>query len=179
MTVHGLLLSLIIVTTTLVIHGQSLQASPISRQTLRDFCQLPPEVGPCKAFLIRTYFDPLTGSCQNFNYGGCGGNKNRFLSPSSCYETCSAHRLTVKRLKMLSGTRIYGVEKETAKKEPTRKPIAIVRLEGRPSLVNLIPRTIVQTAVTDHNVGLAAIAPPAFDPRDFKPLPNQETIAYA
>lgn len=57
--------------------AQNLNARPIARQTLRDFCNLPPEVGPCKGSFTRSYFDASTGTCKTFEYGGCGGNKNK------------------------------------------------------------------------------------------------------
>jgi len=35
------------------------------------------------------YYDVPTASCKIFNYGGCGGNKNKFDSPQECMDACS------------------------------------------------------------------------------------------
>ena len=108
----------------------------IERQTLRDFCSLPPEHGPCQGSFPQIYFDSATSTCKLFNYGGCGGNKNRFQNFAICHETCSTHRLTVKRLKPFSGTRIYHVknaeptsstpEPEVITLEPEYEPDSVV-----------------------------------------------------
>ena len=41
-------------------------------------CELPPEVGPCKGYFPAWYFNILSGSCEQFIYGGCIGNENNF-----------------------------------------------------------------------------------------------------
>ena len=41
-----------------------------------DMCQMSPDAGPCRGQHQRWYFDP-NGICQEFMYGGCGGNGNR------------------------------------------------------------------------------------------------------
>jgi hypothetical protein len=33
-------------------------------------------------------FDPASGLCLPFYYGGCGGNENRFETAEDCYRTC-------------------------------------------------------------------------------------------
>ena len=37
----------------------------------------------------RFFFNATSSSCQEFLYGGCSGNENRFLEISSCNKTCS------------------------------------------------------------------------------------------
>jgi hypothetical protein len=39
-----------------------------------DLCVLPKEVGLCKAAKPRFYFDASKKLCEEFIYGGCGGN---------------------------------------------------------------------------------------------------------
>ncbi|XP_047457388.1 tissue factor pathway inhibitor a isoform X2 [Mugil cephalus] len=51
-------------------------------------CALKEEPGPCKAIKDRFFFDVNTGSCQHFEYGGCGGNANNFETLEQCEETC-------------------------------------------------------------------------------------------
>ena len=53
----------------------------------QDICTLPMEIGRCRAAIPRYYFNG--GECEEFTYGGCGGNGNRYLTESECLETCS------------------------------------------------------------------------------------------
>lgn len=54
-----------------------------------DVCSLPVEVGPCDAAIPRFYFNPETGICERFVYGGCGGNENNFATLQQCNDACS------------------------------------------------------------------------------------------
>merc|ERR1719347_526582 len=54
------------------------------------FCQLPPEVGPCKAEIPSFYYDAKAKSCLPFTYGGCEGNSNRFNNETECKKASSA-----------------------------------------------------------------------------------------
>ncbi|XP_039212471.1 BPTI/Kunitz domain-containing protein-like [Crotalus tigris] len=53
-----------------------------------DICQLPREVGWCKASFPRFYFNTATGNCEEFIYGGCRGNKNNFVTLDQCKTRC-------------------------------------------------------------------------------------------
>ena len=55
-----------------------------------DICQLAPEVGPCDAAIAAWYFNPQTGDCEEFTYGGCEGNENNFESKSACLSSCGS-----------------------------------------------------------------------------------------
>lgn len=46
------------------------------------------KTGPCRARLVRWYFNPSRGKCLKFTYGGCGGNANSFFTKSSCRAVC-------------------------------------------------------------------------------------------
>ncbi|XP_068233899.1 cell division protein ZipA-like [Palaemon carinicauda] len=52
-------------------------------------CFEPALSGVCRAFIPAFYFDPLSGSCDCFIYGGCQGNNNRFGTLEECQTTCS------------------------------------------------------------------------------------------
>ncbi|CAN8009769.1 unnamed protein product, partial [Ixodes pacificus] len=52
-------------------------------------CFLPKKVGPCKAAIPRYYFDPNTGQCEPFTYGGCQGNANNFKTVKECLRFCN------------------------------------------------------------------------------------------
>lgn len=60
-----------------------------------EICQLPSEVGPCRASKSRYFFDTASGTCQLFTYGGCKGNANRFLTLENCQRVCETLRPAV------------------------------------------------------------------------------------
>lgn len=54
----------------------------------RDACSLKVDLGTCQNFVRKWFFDPGTGGCVAFLYGGCGGNGNRFNSEAECLNAC-------------------------------------------------------------------------------------------
>ncbi|KAH9489356.1 hypothetical protein Btru_043118 [Bulinus truncatus] len=54
----------------------------------RDFCKLAPNPGPCNASMLHFYYDTSSHACQEFYYGGCKGNSNRFREKKQCEEAC-------------------------------------------------------------------------------------------
>lgn len=62
---------------------------------LPEDCNKGYEKGECNdtetwtASRLMNYWDPITKFCnQTFNYSGCGGNMNKFFSPSECRTAC-------------------------------------------------------------------------------------------
>ncbi|XP_012935849.1 carboxypeptidase inhibitor SmCI [Aplysia californica] len=53
-------------------------------------CYLRPEVGQCRAALIRFYYNFTSQKCESFIYGGCKGNRNNFGSLRQCDQACTA-----------------------------------------------------------------------------------------
>lgn len=53
-------------------------------------CQLPPDIGRCHARYIRWYFNIHSQECNHFQYGGCEGNQNNFMSKTDCERHCIA-----------------------------------------------------------------------------------------
>ena len=51
-------------------------------------CHLPKVAGDCRMHIPSWFFDPQTGDCMRFVFGGCGGNENRFSSQEECRNTC-------------------------------------------------------------------------------------------
>ena len=47
-------------------------------------CELPSDPGACLASMPRYFFNASKGVCEEFTYGGCGGNKNNFQSLEEC-----------------------------------------------------------------------------------------------
>lgn len=53
-----------------------------------DICSQPKEVGPCRGYFPRWYYDSSKGICLQFIYGGCRGNKNNFEHFEECNRMC-------------------------------------------------------------------------------------------
>ena len=53
-----------------------------------DLCRLTPEPGLCLAYFPRFYYNRTTETCEEFIYGGCGGNRNNFRSETKCLTEC-------------------------------------------------------------------------------------------
>ena len=54
-----------------------------------DRCLQPKVIGVCDALFPSYFFNSSSGMCEQFNYGGCGGNENRFSSGLECLQACS------------------------------------------------------------------------------------------
>ncbi len=54
---------------------------------LRSRCRLAPGSGSCKALFWAAYYDAATGKCQEFAYGGCGGQVP-FEALDACRRVC-------------------------------------------------------------------------------------------
>ncbi|XP_036683509.1 serum basic protease inhibitor-like [Balaenoptera musculus] len=52
------------------------------------FCLEPPYTGHCMAIFIRYFYNANSGLCETFEYGGCGGMPNNFLTSEDCMRTC-------------------------------------------------------------------------------------------
>lgn len=60
-----------------------------------DTCELPMVVGPCNSDYLQWFYDRQTDTCQEFNYGGCQGNDNRFSDQESCERRCRKSEIPV------------------------------------------------------------------------------------
>lgn len=53
-------------------------------------CTLPVDPGPCKGSFPSWFYNYKTGQCEEFIYGGCGGNENRFGTEKDCEAACGS-----------------------------------------------------------------------------------------
>ncbi|BHF79609.1 serine-type endopeptidase inhibitor activity [Sparganum proliferum] len=51
-------------------------------------CNEPIDPGMCMAYFPMFAYNSETGRCEEFVYGGCGGNENRFETLEDCQYTC-------------------------------------------------------------------------------------------
>ncbi|XP_046998769.1 papilin isoform X1 [Schistocerca americana] len=61
---------------------------------VQDICNLPRVVGPCSGSIPQWYYDRVTDSCYEFDYGGCQGNKNKFDDKQQCEQYCKRYHFT-------------------------------------------------------------------------------------
>ncbi|KAL4704596.1 hypothetical protein ACJJTC_017851 [Scirpophaga incertulas] len=57
-------------------------------RTPMDVCKQPLDVGHCRAYYERWFYDHSLGRCEPFGYTGCGGNENNFPNLSQCENFC-------------------------------------------------------------------------------------------
>ena len=71
------------------------QEVAIEDQEAASFCLSAPSSGRCRGRELRYYWDPARSACAQFEYGGCAGNRNNFLSEQQCRQTCSLVEMVV------------------------------------------------------------------------------------
>lgn len=63
-----------------------------SEDDSRARCKLPSDVGFCRAFTERFYYDDAEQRCKLFSWGGCMGNSNNFATAQECLAACRPPR---------------------------------------------------------------------------------------
>uniref|UniRef100_A0AAR5Q9C0 BPTI/Kunitz inhibitor domain-containing protein n=2 Tax=Dendroctonus ponderosae TaxID=77166 RepID=A0AAR5Q9C0_DENPD len=73
------------------LHGD--KDSSTTNNDLPDvMCRLPEMRGHCRALIMRWRYDPETGKCDEFGFGGCDGNSNNFPTRKACMDMCAEVR---------------------------------------------------------------------------------------
>lgn len=55
---------------------------------IEEICSQPSLDGVCLAYFPRFFFNSKVDRCEIFIYGGCGGNRNNFLTKGECESFC-------------------------------------------------------------------------------------------
>ncbi|XP_041495730.1 tissue factor pathway inhibitor isoform X2 [Microtus oregoni] len=69
-------------------HSETTDSAPLPMKPKQTFCAMKVEDGPCKAMIRSYFFNILTQQCEEFIYGGCRGNENRFETVEECKAAC-------------------------------------------------------------------------------------------
>lgn len=80
------------------------QCRPGERCVIEDICRAPAVVGECDAAFPRWFHNAETGACEEFIWGGCGGNDNNFESQDECEAACSSEGVLKLSLAARAGT---------------------------------------------------------------------------
>ncbi|XP_071418385.1 tissue factor pathway inhibitor isoform X2 [Pithys albifrons albifrons] len=78
-----------------------------------SICAMKADDGPCKAIHIRYFFNIQSRECEVFEYGGCHGNENNFLTLEECQKKCVVDGVLPHVVTELSGkTVVAQIKKE-------------------------------------------------------------------
>ncbi|KAJ6665186.1 hypothetical protein lerEdw1_004234, partial [Lerista edwardsae] len=64
------------------------------------YCLLDSDPGICRGLFSRYFYNKESQQCEKFEYGGCLGNANKFLTLKECQDTCLESLPSVNSLKM-------------------------------------------------------------------------------
>eukprot|EP00051_Salpingoeca_urceolata_P017573 m.241086 g.241086 ORF g.241086 m.241086 type:complete len:2387 (+) comp18994_c0_seq2:73-7233(+) len=74
-------------------------------------CALPLVVGPCDAAIPRWHYNAETDRCEEFVYGGCGGNENNFATLEACEQRCDTGACCFETA-VNTGGDVYGYDRD-------------------------------------------------------------------
>ncbi|XP_056010489.1 papilin-like [Ostrea edulis] len=81
-------------------------------------CLPSPDPGRCRAKIPMYFYNITSNRCDKFSYGGCEGNRNRFLTLTQCLSTCSSKDVQAapcEKVRCPAGTICLPVSDKTAK----------------------------------------------------------------
>ncbi|XP_057560028.1 spleen trypsin inhibitor I-like [Hippopotamus amphibius kiboko] len=83
--------ALLVLLGTLVATTPGSETSNQAKDPLPAFCLEPPYMDPCKAMMIRYFYNANSGHCEVLNCGSCHGNRNIFLTAEESMKTRGGH----------------------------------------------------------------------------------------
>nr|ACO12558.1 Tissue factor pathway inhibitor precursor [Lepeophtheirus salmonis] len=81
-----LLAGLLVISSVRIAKGAPAAEDP--EEEVLSACQLPKDVGDCDKNVTKYYFNSESEECEEFTFGGCNGNDNKFDSMEECSEAC-------------------------------------------------------------------------------------------
>jgi len=60
----------------------------VDEETVDEICAVSSDPGECKGDFERFHYNIVSEGCEPFIYGGCGGNKNNFVTKEACTDFC-------------------------------------------------------------------------------------------
>jgi len=60
----------------------------LSASATYDDCNQRKSIGHCRAAFPRWFYNKIEDKCEEFTYGGCGGNGNNFETEEECKSSC-------------------------------------------------------------------------------------------
>ncbi|XP_062590324.1 LOW QUALITY PROTEIN: zonadhesin-like [Saccostrea cucullata] len=89
-----------------------------SKAGLPPQCLPDPDTGRCRARIPMYFYNVTSNKCEKFYYGGCEGNRNRFLTLTQCLSTCSSRDVQAapcEKIRCAAGTICLPVSDTEAK----------------------------------------------------------------
>ncbi|KAJ8971143.1 hypothetical protein NQ317_003433 [Molorchus minor] len=103
------MMSRVVVFVLVVVFGFGLVSCRPSKDNPQVMCKLPEARGHCRALIPRWRYDPSTGKCREFKFGGCDGNENNFSSQKMCMAFCSVTIVSSAEDLLVAVLKIYVV----------------------------------------------------------------------
>ncbi|XP_059178699.1 spondin-1-like isoform X2 [Physella acuta] len=75
-------------------------------------CQMNVDEGPCMGNFTRWFYNQTIEKCQQFSYGGCRGNENRFETEKECVDLCADHMADILRKEQMMGKELMMSKQE-------------------------------------------------------------------
>uniref|UniRef100_A0A8D0KLT4 Tissue factor pathway inhibitor n=1 Tax=Salvator merianae TaxID=96440 RepID=A0A8D0KLT4_SALMN len=72
-------------------------------------CLLENDPGICRGLLVRYFYNTESQICEKFQYGGCLGNANNFLTLKECQDTCEDNSLPGNSLQIDDEITVFNV----------------------------------------------------------------------
>lgn len=69
--------------------------NPFSTRDLPEKCTYDKEMGSCRGYFERFFFNKETNECEMFIYGGCDGNDNNFETSDECSRECGVSKPSI------------------------------------------------------------------------------------
>ncbi|KAM4664643.1 kunitz-type protease inhibitor 1 isoform 2-T2 [Discoglossus pictus] len=80
----------LIVTDTSQQHSSAtVTVTVLSEEQTAEHCHASKKIGRCRGSFTRWWYNPETGECETFTFGGCKANKNNYLHREECDLACN------------------------------------------------------------------------------------------